>query len=223
VGGIFGNIRGVCTQYGAKLPYLQALAAEKGSFLISLAESHLNESIDPTSSQLPGFQQFRADRTCRQGGGVITYIREDLAVTCDLSHSNNYVETQCVSIPSAKLAVITMYRPPGCPTDKFRESVRQVREWISSFENSDSPLPSIILNGDFNFGFMGGWDIADISGLEGKLKSRAEDGLAVSQDKSQALLLLDLVQEHLMTQVVKEGTRLDAILDLVFSNDQDLM
>ena len=87
----------------------------------------------------------------------VNYIREDLATTCDSSFSNNFVEVQCLVVPSIDLALITIYRPPRCPTLKFKEAISWTRAWLGDLEQGSRPLPAILLSGDLNFGFLKDW------------------------------------------------------------------
>ncbi len=187
-----------------------------------MTESHLSDDVTLAESEIPDFTQFRADRINRKNGGVINYVHSDLSVSSTLSYSNSYCETQCLHIPSIDTAVATIYRPPGCPTDKFREAIEEVRKWLASIENPAKPLPTFIMSGDFNFSFMENWDTSNQAALNQSVKSRQGDRLAVAQDKLQANILLELVEEHMLIQFIKESTHDEAILDLAFSNNEDI-
>jgi hypothetical protein len=166
---------------------------------------------------MTGYQLLRADRTLRKGGGVVTYIRDDLPVSNIEEFSNNYCEFLACFIPNIKTAMITIYRPPSCPTIKFKEVIDNINNWIEQFENHGQLFPNLIFNGDLNFGSMNYWEPTDITNLRDRALNRT-----LSQDCQQALLLLDLVDQHMMEQVIMEPTRGDAALDLLFTNNQEL-
>jgi hypothetical protein len=111
----------------------------------------------------------------KRGGGVITYVRDDLPITLDGELSNNFCESTMCFVPTLKLALITIYRPPSCPSDKFYEVIDNVRTWLEAFEKDGQLLPSIIITGDFNFPSMNFWDQSDISGLRSRVGIQSQD------------------------------------------------
>jgi hypothetical protein len=119
-------------------------------------------------------------------------------------------------VPSLKLALVTVYRPPSCPTDKFIEIIDQVRNWLEAFEKDGQLFPSVIMTGDFNFPFMNCWDSSDTTGL------RSRSGIQ-SQDRLQAIHLLELMDSFMMEQTVSEATRNLAVLDLCLTNNPELI
>jgi ribonuclease P/MRP protein subunit RPP40 len=119
-------------------------------------------------------------------------------------------------VPTLKLALVTVYRPPACPTVKFNETIDRIRNWLESYEKDGQLFPTVILTGDFNFPFMNCWDESDTTGL------RTRSGIQ-SQDRLQAIHLLDLIDTYMMEQTVSDGTRNLAVLDLCFTNNQDLV
>ena len=119
-------------------------------------------------------------------------------------------------VPSLKLALVTVYRPPSCPTDKFIDVIDHVRNWLEAFENDGQLFPSVILTGDFNFPFMNCWDLSDTTGL------RSRSGIQ-SQDRLQAIHLLELMDSFMLEQTVTEATRNLAVLDLCLTNNPELI
>jgi hypothetical protein len=166
---------------------------------------------------MTGYQLLRADRSRRKGGGVATFIREDFPVNNIEEFSNNYCEFLACFMPSIKTAIVTIYRPPSCPTNKFKEAIDNVNTWLEQFEKHGQLFPNLILNGDLNFKSMNYWEPHNINNLRDRAQNRT-----LSQDCQQALLLLDLIDQHMMQQVIMEPTRGDAALDLLFSNNQEL-
>jgi hypothetical protein len=77
-------------------------------------------------------------------------------------------------------------------------------------------FPTVFITGDFNFLFMNQWDLIDTTGL------RSRSGIH-SQDRSQAIHLLDLMDSFMLEQTVTEATRNLAVLDLCLTNNPDLI
>jgi hypothetical protein len=198
--------------------YYQSLSELYNGALITLTESHLKDDIISAEIEMTGYQVLRADRTDRKGGGVVTYIREDLSVTNVKEFSNNYCEYLACYLPGLKTALVTIYRPPSCPTSKFKEAIDGINTWLEVFEKHGQLFPNLIINGDLNLKSMNYWEPHDINNLRDRALTRT-----LSIDNKQALLLLELVDQHMMQQLITEPTRGDAILDLLFSNNQELL
>ena len=61
--------------------------------------------------------------------------------TNSLVFSNSYCESVCFNMPSINTVNITLYKPPGCPLEKFREAMNVINEWMIKQE---VPLPEKI-------------------------------------------------------------------------------
>ena len=70
---------------------------------------------------------------------------------------------------------------------------------------------------------MKSWDSLDQSSLCQAGTAWSSDGQVVAEAKIQAKLLLDLTEELLLTQSIKNPTKESAILDLVFCNTDELI
>ena len=150
---------------------------------------------------------FRSDRTQRTGGGVVTYLRTEFAVSSELKHSNSYCESLGLHIPQLDLALVTMYRPPKCPGFKLKESLEEVRDWLASLEREGKPTPAIFLSGDFNLGFLEDWESEKFDEIKWAVDNRNKEGKTVAADRSQALMLVQFVEDHFLQQQIREGTR----------------
>ena len=221
--GIFGNTQGLfprCNQ--SKIPYYGDLATEYNSPFICLTESHLHQGILDAEIKIEGMTVYKSDRQQREKGGVVTYVREDLAVAAELKHSNSYCETLALYIPQLDLALVTIYRPPGCPEYKFKESLEEVSSWLQGLEGGHRAAPTILMSGDFNLHFLHSWSGETIEALKAEsICPRA--GRLIANDKRQALHLVEFVEEFFLTQFIEEATRKANILDLVFTNNSELI
>ena len=96
-----------------------------------------------------------------------------------------------------------------------------MKNWLSEQEKGISP--KIILNGDFNFPLMGGWDEDKVTKLLEQCDKRTENGQNLSKDKIQARMLYDFGNENMMSQFITNPTRKENILDLLFCSDESLV
>ena len=63
---------------------------------------------------MEGWNSIRSDRSNRMGGGVVTYIKDFMTTSDELLYSDNTTEAISVYIHDLNIAIITVYRPPGC-------------------------------------------------------------------------------------------------------------
>jgi len=198
------------------------MVKELCSPFLCLTESHLDAQVLDAEIQIPGMTIYRSDRQTREKGGVISYVREDLAVASDFKFSNGFCDILGLQIPELDLALVTVYRPPGCPGWKFKESLEELTQWLRGLEAAGA-APTLLVSGDFNLGFLNSWDVNSIEALKASTSSRQADGGRVSEDKKQALMLIDFSEEFFLQQFIDEGTRRKNILDLIFSNNDQLI
>ena len=92
-----------------------------------------------------------------------------------------------------------IYRPPDCKSHEFSDIMHKVIEWSI---HVPSPLPDVIITGDFN---MPNNDWANSS-------------LNSSSASHQTMSLLNVTDSLFLEQHIHEPTRNDSILDLVFSS-----
>lgn len=75
-----GNIQGLYPKYNqSKVPFLKELAEEVDPMFIALTETHLRGEVKEAEISITNYSPYRVDRETRSHGGVITYIRNDLA------------------------------------------------------------------------------------------------------------------------------------------------
>ena len=153
-------------------------------------------SINDSEIQKPGFYILRCDRRFREGGGVCIYERNTKSFSVCLTYSNSMCDLLIVKFHQPSLISILIYRPPTCPTTEFNDIILKTKSYIMYLH---SPLPNIIMLGDFNFPNID-WSCSTTScHMAGPLIYLA------------CLLFL--------TQQVKEPSRKHNILDLIFCSD----
>lgn len=204
-----GNIQGLYPKTNrSKLPFITETALEQDLMLIALTESHLRPEVRDAEVRVKNYTSFRRDRNTRSHGGVITYVRDDLASTTHpiLSHSDGLVDLQAIHMKSHNLLIINCYRPPSCTYESFKQACNKMHEAIST---QPAPMPNIIICGDFNFPFVT-WPTAAMNGGTKDLQQQAN-------------LLLEVSEKYFLSQIITKPTRKESTLDLFFTNNQDLV
>ena len=100
---------------------------------------------------MKGFVIIRCDRLDRIGGGVCIYLRDSICFEIYLSYSNSVCELLIVKLSNPDLIIVLLYRPPSCTVTEFTVTMGKLYDCIS---NLASPLPNIMLLGEFNLLFM---------------------------------------------------------------------
>ena len=207
---LVANIEGLNPgRHHSKMGMLRELIEDRGVLVVALTESHLNPGILDAEVQMEGFQMYRGDRANgRRKGGVITYLRDDLAVDAVLlaSGSNGTVEYLVLHICELNLVLANVYRPPTSSGQDFVPVMETIKQ---EFVQLGDPSPSLILCGDFNFPRARWIDRTMVGGA--------------ADERRQTEFMFELCDELLLTQVVDVSTREDSVLDLVFLNNEELL
>ena len=98
------------------------MANDENTLTITLTETHLNEKIIDSETQMKNYIGFRADRSFgKKNRGVIIYIKVTEAVDAEqlITKSNSYVEYQLIHMQKRNIIIINVYRRPDYPTEKF--------------------------------------------------------------------------------------------------------
>ena len=219
---IQGNVRGLGSYDRHKILTLARLAVDHNSIAIALTESHLSSEIEDSEINIEGWSLFRGDRSNRNCGGSIIYIKERLPVSNKLSFSNDYCDISALYLSDRNVAIVSLYRPPQCPTQKFLEALVFVDKWLKVLEASYES-PNIYITVDFNLKFLEDWNLEIIQSYIDLVVNRVSENLSVADDKIQAQNLIAFTEKWNLTQCVKEPTRESNILDLIFVNSDDMI
>ena len=207
---LFGNVAGLYPSTNkVKVQYLGELANDKNAIIIALTESHLKSHILDAEISIPGFQVFRSDRKDHiNKGGVITFIKEEYAsgVETLASGCNESAEWNCLFLPVLRAVVVNVYRPPACPEHRFKEMLAEITDAIDKLS---SPMPTIIMCGDFNFPIIN-WATGITAGGSTDMQRQAE-------------ALLEFMDNHCLQQMVEDPTRMQNILDLFITNSPEMV
>ena len=149
-------------------------------------------------------------------------MRNELPIGEKFSFSTSVCEILGIYLPSINLVNVTVYRPPNSNFDNFNQVISKLRTWLSNLEDRKI-FPTIIVNGDFNFRFMSDWSYQERVSFMNTIDTRLDDGKTFADEKKQARLLCDVIQDLFLNQYIFQSTRGDNIFDLMFTNDVNLL
>ncbi len=169
---------------------------DKNTLFICLCETFLHEGINDNEVQICGHSIIRCDRRDRVGGGVCIYLRHSIPFNICLTYSNSVCDLLIVKLHNPSLIIVAMYRPPSCSLCDFVDVTTKAKAYIMSLP---SPLPQLILLGDFN--------LPDVDWTNPDPGSRI------------AGPLINLTTLSFISQQVIAPTRGPNLLDLIFCSD----
>ena len=164
------------------MEYWGDLAREYSALFITLQESHLTHGVMDAEIDIPNHSSFRADREQRKNGGVISYIRQDLGVRNQFSHSNSYCVSVAQYIPDLNLCLINLCRPPNCPTIKFEETLDFLDKFLLGLEGEQGS-PTILCTGDMNLPFVKDWSRPGLEKFCAKVAQQERSNKTSAEDK----------------------------------------
>ena len=138
------------------------------------------------------------------------YVHEALIVSSEYCYSDNHNSMLTCFIDSMNAFVSVIYRPPDSTVESFRKTLDTLQEKIDQFSNNNR-VPDIYILGDFNLPGID-WDLCTpTSGLTNH-----------SSDSCDAMI--DFMDQNFLSQMIREPTRENNILDLIFTNKpQDII
>ena len=157
---------------------------------------------------IAGFNIYRTDRKDYKNGGVIFYIKSNLNLGVNKLHSLSHNKIEILTLECVKINCIfaCIYRPPSADGDSFHYVLNELRRVL--YENQ-AERKTIIIAGDFNLPIID-WKTGKIKGGTRVQARQAEE-------------LLELSQEFFLNQCINKPTRLNNILDLFFTNNEDFI
>ena len=207
---ILANIQGLHTRNRKdKTTRLAEMASEENVIIIAITESHLREEVLSAEVAIPGYALQRVDRGGgTKKGGVAIYLREDISQQFGSAHGGSFenIEFLCNYCPKWNLVLCIVYRPEG--SAQFERVMREISAFI---DRRGPPLPNIILMGDFNF--------PQITWSSGVINWAGRS----SSERRAALRLLECNDQFCLAQVVDKPTRGKNLLDLILTNNCDLV
>ena len=188
-----------------------------------MTETWLSEHRD-AEVYIQGYQIYRSDcnvkrtKNCgRERGGVAVYLRNDLTPLTKtlLKYSNGAVEVLILHVKQLNAVLIIVYRHPDDPNGRIRSTANQLAPALEAIRKSldelPSPVPELIMCGDFNL-------------PHALWSSRAISPGATSDEKRMIEMMHNLADCYFMSQLISGPTqRSGNTLDLCFSNNSSLL
>ena len=190
-----------------KIEELRSRAA--GYDIVGIVETWAHPNINDSELDLPGYTMYRGDRTSGRGGGVILYVREELAsAVVQPSPVPVFEDALWCRIQTGKdtLLVGLCYRSPA--SDQENDS--RLLDMLESALNLRQ-VSHVMIMGDFNCPAI------DYSA-----------GLVAAGPTTIDARLYEKTQDLLLVQNVTENTRfrsgcIPSKLDYVFTNEENLI
>ena len=196
-----------CQSIRAKRESLHTCVDSYKPQIIIGSESWLDDSISNNEVFPPDFSAFRKDRVHGNDsrGGVFVALRNDIIGTHQVDYDTDceviWVQIQLVGCKN--IVIGAFYRPPSLDDPDYLE---RLRTSLSRINTSNGTV--IALGGDFNLGDIN-WDNCSVPSGAKKV--------ALSE------LLLEIANQFNLTQMVKEPTRHNRILDIFFTSNPTLV
>ena len=131
-----------------KLPDIVRIIEQHSIDIISINETHLDNTINNFEVNIPGFSMYRNDRN-RHGGGVAFYVRENISHTLRADLSMSDIESIWVEVNApdgTSYLICSMYRPPSASHDYYDKMIENIE--LVSMLNKE-----IVIFGDLNFNY----------------------------------------------------------------------
>ena len=184
---------------------------------MNITETWLNKDISNDEASITDYKIFRGDRNekIKQGGTAI-YLLQTLEAEQISSISHNKCEMVAIKIPNIQTINIVLYRPPDTNSNDFNIILDNIQE---IFKELKAPEPTIILSGDFNFPFVK-WKRMQNGGCTSEYRKNTN---ATTDEKLQFEKLMNICKNQCMIQVIEEPTRGENTLDLMFTNEPNMV
>ena len=121
------------------------------TLVVALCETFLSDVISDSEISISNYNIIRCDRYSRIGGGVCIYLKQSICYDLLLSYSNSVCDLLIIRLIQPELIVILIYGPPSCSGPQFEDVNLKMKSVMFKLT---SPLPNIIMLGDFNLPTM---------------------------------------------------------------------
>ena len=186
---------------------MRELAIERNVGIIALTESHLTEEILDAEIKMKNYEILRSDRNGTRKGGVVVYLRSNIAKKTRLLSSGSEENHEWLNlvIEDVNIVFTVLYRPPRGEISNLRNYLETLRGDLSRLEETGLTL---CMCGDLNMPTMN-WQIINTQGTAGL-------GVHVRT-------LLEFMEEKCLEQYVRTPTRAENILDVFLTDDPDVV
>merc|ERR1712240_340630 len=200
-----------------KIKAISEHAQVNNVFLMNFTETWLNRDIQ--DEKIKKFTTYRSDRRCENkinGGGAAIYIKNEYDTRLMIADQIESCEIVAVIIENINIINIVIYRPPDTCYNDFANVMKKIEKLLSDM---DAPEPTVIVTGDFNFRFIE-WKRNKEGACTWKKKPHQHGS---SDEQKQFNKMMETMNKYHLVQTMEEKTRKDNILDLVFTNNLDLI
>ena len=199
------NINSILCQ--SRLSQIENIMKQNNLAIFAIQESKLDSSKHPSCYKIEGYNVIAKNRPIGRGGGLLLYIRGDIAYRHLPNLENN---TSClehiaaeVFIQNKRILINNVYRPPSCDKTTF-------------LNNLSSIIDTIRQNNFFMTAWMGDLNAGNNYEFFGSLKTKAIDHETAS-----------IFESYCYTQIVDLATRLAnhsiSLIDVIYLDRFDLM
>ena len=205
-----------------KAPFLSDLLRNNNSIWCAVTETWLKPDISDSELlvHIPGYQLLRCDRDGRQRGGVCLLLCDEFTGEVLNTFSNGVCDMLVVQVHQLNTVVAVLYRPPDTTMREFEAALAKLDEVLLDLP---APTPTITLMGDLNFpSSVVTWPRED-GALLPRVAGHRQVESAGPQVRQQCDKLCQLMAKHSMVQTVDTATHGDEILDLIWSNNDELV
>ena len=120
-----------------------------------------------------------------------------------------------INIENINTTNIVVYRPPDTCYKEFERVMNKIELLLSMME---SPEPTVIITGDFNFPFIE-WKRNEEGACVWKKKTLDNGSV---DDQKQFSKMMEIMNKYHLVHIVEEKTRKNNTLDLVFTNNMGI-
>ena len=214
---ILQNTRGLITPNSKeKVGSLEICTTSEKILMINVTETWFNNDITDEEANIKGYKIFRGDRNEIKQGGTAIYLNDKVEAEKLGEISFNKCEMVAIKIPEIQTINIVVYRPPGTKFNEFNVILKKLQEM---FKELEKPEPTIILSGDFNFPFVK-WSRLENNSCTWDYSAKSN---ATKDEKKQFEKLINICYNQCMIQIIEENTRGENTLDLIFTNEPNVI
>ena len=202
----YTNIDGLASKRLELVDYLR----EKKPDIICIAETKLRKDTIIQTDEY-NYNIYRKERTTGKGGGVMMMVKKKFNVLeVKYGMENTEIISVEIKLNEIKQKIILTYVPPRTATWKGGEYMTMIDNTVLTLNKEIKDSENVIMVGDFNAKEIN-WEDFEVP-----------DGVETWSTK-----LLQLAEENLLTQWVKEETRyrgsdVPARLDLIFTKGRGI-
>ena len=156
---------------------------------------------------IPNYETIRQDRKDRSRGGVLLYVHNSLPVSDVSTYDDDVCEAVVAHIKSINTKVAAVYRPPDTDTHRFENLLKFLHNKLNA--GDPDKFTEFVIMGDFN--------------LPGINWSSSHSNTKQRSSSNSNTLLLEFMENNLLSQYVTQPTRQRNILDLFLTNNPNLV